>query len=47
MKRHFHFGFQTRGNCWRFRFRKDRYATCTFYIFWRFYLSVDRTANVA
>jgi hypothetical protein len=40
--RHAHCGFFERGNCWVFKFRIVRFATCTFYSFWRFYLSVDK-----
>lgn len=34
--------FHTQGNCWRFGFRRDEYATCVFYTLWRFELSIDK-----
>ncbi len=39
---HWHCGFFNRGNCWRFRFSKSKFHTCTFYEFWRFFVSIDR-----
>jgi hypothetical protein len=39
--RTWHAGYHQYGNCWKFTFSVSRYATCTFYHFWRFYLSID------
>ena len=39
--RKWHSGFFARGNFWRFRYSVGRYATCTYYQFWRFYISID------
>lgn len=37
-----HFGFHRHGNCWVFRFARVRFHTCTFYTFWRFYISIPK-----
>lgn len=42
MKRNWHCGIHRHGNCWDFRFTVMRYATCTFYRFWRFYISIEK-----
>ena len=34
-----HFGIHQHGNCWTFKPSVDRYSTCTFYTFWRFFVS--------
>ena len=35
-------GFHEYGNCWYFKYSKTEYSTCTFYSFWRFFLSIDK-----
>lgn len=39
--RNMHCGFHRAGNCWKWRFTVRRYATCTFYTLWRFFVSID------
>ena len=39
----FHFGFQTDKNFnYYFQFQKREYSTCTFFVFWKFYLSISK-----
>jgi hypothetical protein len=43
-----HWGFHTRGNCWRlWRFYRHRYTTCTYYGFWRLFVSIGRNRRIA
>jgi hypothetical protein len=35
-----------RGNCWKFRFYRTPFATCTWYGFWRFYISIDKKRSL-
>lgn len=37
-----HAGYMILGNCWRFQFHVERFTTCTFWTFWRFYIAVER-----
>lgn len=44
-KLRFHFGFNEIGNCWNFKFTKTTYNTCTFYRFYRFFISISKESE--
>jgi hypothetical protein len=35
-------GWMRYGNCWRFRFSRNRYSTVTYWHFWRLFVAVEK-----